>query len=502
MPTRSANIFTRDMERLYLWPESPALSLLVLWVVTQALFWAARVPMHRGLRALGSALGGSLRLASRWLRSTSEELRRRNREVLLEAGRAEAAAKVEHEFQRLATIYTSDLKQYPALHRQLDETVKKAEEEFKASTLAPPDAPGWPEAVQAVANMPKAGDRTVQKVLEEIHKAAVVQEKKSLQAYREATAKRHEILAKSAVHWKAIRGLLEQVGKAVAGTLEASARVDAFMARYEKISRGEDGAERVLAGSALNLFVISAFVVLVAGFGALVNFQLVARPMSELVAGGGWVLGMPVSMIAALVIILMEVAAGIFVMETLGITQLFPRIGALPPSRKRIIFGVALAGLFLLAAIEASLAILREQLLEADKALALALAGEVVRGKEAIAAPLLSRIPVIGQAVLGFVLPWILAMIAVPLEMLVESGRHVIGRALALLVRGLGALLRVLGHLVRHLVTALEHVYDVTIIVPLQLERLARGGAAGRLVSGGSSLRNPAEPTAPLKAPR
>ena len=35
-----------------------------------------------------------------------------------------------------------------------------------------------------------------------------------------------------------------------------------------------------------------------------------------------------------------------------------------------------------------------------------------------------SRIPVIGQAVLGFVLPWLLALVAMPLEMLVQSGRH------------------------------------------------------------------------------
>ena len=98
--------------------------------------------------------------------------------------------------------------------------------------------------------------------------------------------------------------------------------------------------------------------VAVAGFGGPVNFQLIARPMSELVAGGAWVLGMPVSMIAALVIVLMEVAAGIFVMETLGITQLLPRLSGLPASRRRIVFLVALTGLFLLAAIEASLAIL------------------------------------------------------------------------------------------------------------------------------------------------
>ena len=244
--------------------------------------------------------------------------------------------------------------------------------------------------------------------------------------------------------------------------------------------------------------------VAVAGFGGLVNFQLIARPMSELVPGGAWVLGMPISTIAALVIVLMEVSAGIFVMETLGITRLFPRLSGLSASRRRIILVVALAGLFLLAAVEASLAILREQLLEADKALALALSGTPIRGKEAVAAPLLSRIPMIGQAVLGFILPWILAMIAVPLEMLVESGRHVVGRALALAVRGLGASLRVFAHLFRYLTAAAEQAYDIYVIIPLQIERLARSKGepeAARASPLRPGLRNPAERTAAFRTP-
>ncbi|HEY7724360.1 MAG TPA: hypothetical protein VH880_03445, partial [Anaeromyxobacteraceae bacterium] len=122
---------------------------------------------------------------------------------------------------------------------------------------------------------------------------------------------------------------------------------------------------------------------------------------------------------------------------------------------------------------------------------------------EAVAAPLLSRIPMIGQAVLGFILPWILAMIAVPLEMLVESGRHVVGRALALAIRGGGVLFRLAGHGVRHLTAALTHLYDIYIIVPLQLERLTRArGAEPRRPLGGGVLRNPADRTGPVNVQR
>ena len=163
---------------------------------------------------------------------------------------------------------------------------------------------------------------------------------------------------------------------------------------------------------------------------------------------------------------------------------------------------MALTGLALLAAVEASLAILREQLYEADKALALALAGETARGKLEVAAPLVSKIPVIGQAVLGFILPWILAMIAVPLEMLVESGRHVIGRALQLLVRGSAIVVRLCAHLVRYLTAVLAFLFDIYIVIPLQVERLVKGRAPGAQGPVEAGLRNPTERTVTFKAPR
>lgn len=491
------------MHSLYIWPESPGLSLLVLFVVSQVFLYFARVQVHRALRKLGAALSGALRLAARWLRDAAERLRARNREVLLEAGRSEAEARLEREFPRLATTFAAELEEYPALHKRLDASVRAAEEDLRASTLTPPEAPGWPEAVQAVAALPKAGDRTVQKVLDEIHRSAVAGEKKALADWREAMARRHKVLTQMAPVWKTILASLEQVKRAVTGTIEASSRVDGYMERYEKIRRGEDAAERGLAGSTLNLFVISLFVVAVAGFGGLVNFHLVSRPMSELVSSGHWVLGMPISMIAALVIVLMEVVAGIFVMETLGITHLFPRLSGLPASRRRIIFLVALAGLFLLASVEASLAILREQLVESEQALRAALAGAAAPAKAAVEAPLVSRIPTIGQAVLGFILPWILAMIAVPLEMLVESGRHVVGRGLALLVHGLAILVRLCAHLVRYLAAALTHAFDIFIVIPLQVERLVRGArAAGPAPAEAAALPNPTERTRTFKAPR
>ena len=78
---------------------------------------------------------------------------------------------------------------------------------------------------------------------------------------------------------------------------------------------------------------------------------------------------------------------------------------------------------------------LRERLAEADAALKLALAGEEGR---VVAQTSTSWIPVAGQAALGFVLPWILAMVAIPLEMLLDSARHVLSSLAVLRARGAG----------------------------------------------------------------
>jgi hypothetical protein len=75
---------------------------------------------------------------------------------------------------------------------------------------------------------------------------------------------------------------------------------------------------------------------------------------------------------------------------------------------------------------------------------------------------------------LGFILPFALAFIAIPLESLIHSARTVGGVALIALVRGLAVLLRVLSQVVRQASRVLVRLYDVAIVVPLLAERFAR----------------------------
>ena len=462
------------MERLYLWPANPAASLLALWIVTQIFFYAARAPVHKALREVGRLFGGAFRVAARWCRGMGRVVAQRDREMILDMGKGDLEAKIGREFHRVEGAFAKELARYPDLHRKIDDSVTRLDADFQECATAAPAAPGWSEAVAAVAKMPPGGDNVVKKVLEEIHKSAQAGEKKALQEFRDATAKKHKLLAAMAPAWKELQKLSSEVAAAVSGALESTRRIDGYMASYEKV-RKEDAKEvRALGWSSTQLFVVSVLVLAVAIGGAFVNFNLIALPMSELVPSGSRIGGMPVSTVAALVVVLMEVAAGVFAMEMLGVTSFFPKLELLPKSRRRMILAVALGGLFMLACIEASLAVLREQIVESSSALKASLAGAPV-----VADTASSRIPVIGQAVLGFILPWILAMVAVPLETMISTGGHIVLSAVAGLLHLSGMLARLLAHAMRYALEAARHLFDIYIVIPLQVEKLvlSREGA-------------------------
>jgi hypothetical protein len=150
--------------------------------------------------------------------------------------------------------------------------------------------------------------------------------------------------------------------------------------------------------------------------------------------------------------------------------------------RKIILFG-CLLGLLFLSTVEASLAVLREDLAEASTALDISLAGNAT----AIADNVNSHITLIGQALLGFVLPWILAVIAIPLEMFIEASQHAFARAYTILITLLCHLATVIAYLIEGLFKVFMHLFEIYIIIPVQVANLFNGkaddGVGGKSVS-------------------
>jgi len=166
---------------------------------------------------------------------------------------------------------------------------------------------------------------------------------------------------------------------------------------------------------------------------------------------------------------------GLFLMESLRITHLFPRISNLNDRMRRRMIWISLVLLVTLAGVEAALALMRDMLIADKQALLQSLAAT----QQAATEGWIGRIPTAGQMLLGFILPFALAFVAVPLESFVHSARTVGGSLLVDLVRALAFVLRVLGNLARHTSRALLHFYDLVIVLPLLVEHLVRSLRGG-----------------------
>src|SRR5262245_7653559 len=436
-----------------------------------AFLYAARKPMHELIRSLGQALGGPLRIGSRWLFAVAADMRARNRAVLLAQGRQETGNRIEREFERLGALVQRDLQGYPTLQRKLLDEITKIEEDYKKCGEVPPPPPDWVEAVSAIASVKSGGGELVLKVLEEIKESIGKIHDKAIGEYRRSYEGRHRILEGFLPFWRSVDKNLSQVQKDVAGLQASAASVDAHMERYEQIQAGTDKAEQALTVSAFTQFAISLLVMAVAAGGAFINYKLIALPMSEMVGAGDYIAAsLRTSEVAALVIIFVEASMGLFLLEAMRITHLFPRIQNLNDRTRRRMMWIALGLLVTLAGVEAALALMRDMLIADKQALLQSLA-------TVQAAPTdgwVGRIPTAGQMLLGFILPFALAFIAIPLESLIHSARTVGGALAAAFVRTAGFVLRVAGNIARHASRVLIRLYDVLIVLPLMAEQLAK----------------------------
>lgn len=454
------------MEMYNLIPGMPGLSMAVLILLSMVFLFLARGPMFEALKSLATGAAGGLRKIADWAQNLSVAMQENNRHVLLESGIADAEQKIMEEFRRLEATYAKHLSDYPKLHLKLDDNVTRIDRDYKECGQVVPSAPGWSEVIESITRVKESsGDRIIEKMLSEIHKSAVEGEKRALAELRTESAKRHKILSRMAPAWQRVEKLMASVNKKVGLVLETTSRIDKYMEHYEKIREGGRDSIEILSSRTSKLFIFSLIVIAVAVFGAFINFQLIALPMAELVPAGTRLAGIPVSEVSAMVIVALELVIGIFLLESIGITNIFPQIAGMTRNKRLILLYGSVFGLLFLASVEASLAVLREALAETKTSVDAALAGNAATTISAEG----SRIAVIGQATLGFVLPWILAMVAVPLEMFIEASQHVFSRFLALLVRLFGHIAGILSYVVEYTIEITLHLYDAYIIIPAQI---------------------------------
>jgi hypothetical protein len=170
--------------------------------------------------------------------------------------------------------------------------------------------------------------------------------------------------------------------------------------------------------------------------------------------------------VAALVIILVELAMGLYLMESMRITRLFPVIGQMDDQTRRRMIWITFTILFIMAGVESSLAFMRDRLAADMHALRQSLADvEVMAAAN-------NWIPTVGQMVMGFILPFALAFVAIPLESFVHASRTVMGGLFSGFLGGLAFTFRLFGNIAQYSGEFFVNLYDLTIFPSLWIERL------------------------------
>lgn len=457
---------------LTLWSSSPTVSAIIWLVLLIVILYVARTPAHHLLRNAGGLIYRGMRLGARALLRTAARLSERNREVMLVQAREHQVQRLQREFERVAGYVNRDLSSYPALNRQLSGIGAKVEEDFQQSGEVPPMPPAWVEAVNSIAKIPTSGDPMVNTILRNVQNMLDKSSKEAIEAYRKAANKRHEVLQRMLPLWRYMNRKLDGLEKMFAGLGERTQKIDNQINRLEEIIAGTDHVEETLKSSAVTQFFIATLLLGITIVGGVINFNLIAMPMSEMVGGASYIGPFHASDIAALMLVAMEVSVGVFLMDSLRFTHLFPAVGTMEDKVRRRVFFLMLVFLTVLACIESSLGFMRN-LLAADKE---ALVQQLAGGTVATTAAFQYRwLPSLAQMVLGFILPFLLAWAAIPLEMFVHSGRTVGGLAAASSLRIFAFALRFIGNLVESVSRLLVTFYDTLVSPMLLAERWIRG---------------------------
>ena len=462
-----------------IWPDNAIASALVLFLIALPFLYGARVPIHTVIRSTGRLIANPLRIASRWLFVSAQELRSRNQVVLLAHGREEVGKSIEREFERISKVVQRDLNGYPALQRKLMDEITRIEEDYQKCGEVPMPPPEWTKAVAAIAKIKPSGDGLVEKILDDISHSIDKIYEKVVAEYRRSYAERHKILKGFMPFWRSLDQTLNRVDRNLTSLQVTAGKIDAQIDKYKEIRAGAEKVEHSLTASATNQFIISGFVMLIAFGGAFVNYLLIERPMSAMVGGGDYILGnMQTSQIAAMVIIFFETLMGLFLAESLRFTHLFPLSNIDERMRRRMAW-ISFTILLVLAGVEVALAVMRDLIITADMVLRQSL------GSGGAVAPVvnswITKIPAAGQMILGFILPFALAFVAIPLEYFIYSGRTVAGAMLVMVIRGLALLARAIATTAKQIGTTLILFYDVLIFLPLIVERMVKGATAQKL---------------------
>lgn len=433
-----------DSPLILLWSESVLVSLTVWTLVSILVLYLARTPAQALLDRSCQALAEVLRLGAALLLTYARRAAARNRDVLRAMAEDALARRIDRQFRRLAQRIDHDLGGYPALHRALQEQVRRVDSDYRHTDGVPPTPPAWLAAVEAVASLEVHDDPAVTRILRDMQATLEAACHDGLQEYRVANQRRLRVLQRLQPYLQRIENTLDQLQQRLAQLSTQTRALDRDLRTYQQALQAHREPLRKLDFE-LHLRAFAGWLLLAAaGLAALLDHHLIAAPLNGL-------LELPGSAWPAAALMLIELGLGVWIAEAAGWCRL---LGVLDQADDRLRRRLAVVGLVLLTALS---------LLQAG----LAWQASTLTAEVGWAAP-------VTAALLAALLPFVLALAALPLESVATSTPLLLGGLLIGMARITAAALRLAAAAVTALPTPLKHLYDLWIFLPLWGEQMAR----------------------------
>ncbi len=277
--------------------------------------------------------------------------------------------------------------------------------------------------------------------------------------------------------------------------------VNKSFADYEDCLRSGDRVAVAGRHSLVIPWIIAVFITAIALSGVFLNFFLIQRPMSEIVGEGARIGGISLPTFAAMILIFLEFVAGVVLMDAAGFTRIIPTFQSMSDTARRIMFWTAFAFLAAFSFLEATLAIVREQIIETEQETRMLASGMLTA--PALAAPVAPdaaapetaatpdaaaagpagddspQLITLAQIILAVLIPWLLAVAALPLETIVRNSVFLIQIAGAYLMLTGGFVCKTLATALKSIGLFVLAVYDLIIFAPLWVERKVKGLGGG-----------------------
>ena len=439
-------------------------------VATLALLYFARPYLHRLLKSVFFGLSHILNRMALWLGHHGAVVYERYCETVGAHLADEYQDKLHAHELRLGTRVTKHDKE---ILRVIDK-LETSSQEIEGSV----EALGHINLPQtAVSAMRTSLSETVDAKSQARITAAVNQVKKSVSAEIQTVKPQLNVIR---THMKPMSQNVSKLKEYSQNLSQMSDRINKDFEIYEEAIHSEDRIAVAQKQSILIPWLISLIIMTIALTGVFLNFFLIERPMAEIVGDGLQIVGMSLPMAAALVVIFLEAVAGVVLMEAAGVTKL-GFFHNLSDMGRRVMFWTAFAFLCAFSLFEALLAVQRESLIALDQATqAMALGLETEEGAESGGVSL----TMIAQIVLAVLIPWLLAIAAVPFENVVKNFVFLVTLIWHQLLVFLAFLCKTLSTVAKSLGLFLLRLYDLIIFLPLAIEQMVRAIQGSKRQSG------------------